>query len=284
MSTGRRVALPTTGSLAVLEAGPRGAPSVVFVHGIAQSKQVFERVLAGPLAARLRLVAFDLRGHGDSDAPAPGETLTRADLAYDLAAVIDGLGLARPTIAAWSFGGVVVGEYLRRFGDAALGGLISLAGSVRTGRDAVPWFGPAMMTHARALLSEDLDVYATAARAFISDATAAPIPPAVLEAAVAEMLRVPARVRRPLLAGGEDYTATLAATRVPIATLHGALDPVVLPAMSDLVATARPDVIAVRLAGVGHLPWIEAPDAFDAALADLAAPRDAPWPVRFEPP
>jgi pimeloyl-ACP methyl ester carboxylesterase len=268
-----RVSLPDGLQLAVIEAGPREAPSLVFVHGIAQSKQAFARVLAGPLARSFRLVAFDLRGHGDSDVPAAADPLGRAQLADDLAAVIGGLGLVRPWVAAWSFGGVVVGEYLRRSGDAALGGVIFLAGAVRSGREAAALFGPGMMNHARALLSEDPAVYAAAARAFLEGATHLPLDPAALEAAVSEMLRVPARVRRALLAGGEDFTPEVAAARVPVATLHGELDQVVLPAMSDLIGTVHPGAAAIRLPGVGHLPWLEAPEAFDAALAGLLPAR-----------
>ncbi|MCW5808262.1 MAG: alpha/beta hydrolase, partial [Deltaproteobacteria bacterium] len=208
--------------LVAIAAGPTGAPAIVFVHGIAQSKRVFERVLAGPLAAHYRLVAFDLRGHGDSELPA--EPLARPQLAGDLARVIAALELERPVIAPWSFGGVVLGEYLRRHGDGALGGIVSLAASVRNGRDAAHLFGGAMMNHARDLLSPDPAVYAAAARAFLAGASAAPLAADVGELLLAEMLRVPAAVRRALLAGGEDYTPELAATRVPIAVIQGELD------------------------------------------------------------
>ena len=254
--------------LAADEAGPLDAPTVVFVHGIAQSKKVFHRVLAGPLANELHMIAFDLRGHGESQTP-DGE-LARSQLADDLAAVI--ADLDHPWIAPWSFGGVVVGEYLRKYGDAALGGLIYLAGAVRTGRDAAVLHGEAMMKHARPLLSEDVAVYATAARAFTTDATATPLPVDVITASVTEMLRVSARVRRPLLAGGEDYSNELAATTIPVASIHGERDTVVLPAMSDLLATLRP-VQAVRIPDVGHLPWLEAPEAFDAALRSIVLAR-----------
>lgn len=253
-------------SLAVHDAGPHDAPACVLVHGMAQSKQVWHRVLAGPLARELRLVALDLRGHGDSDKPERPEAYVRARLAEDLDAVISGLGLVRPTIAAWSFGGVVLGEYLRRHGDGALGGLVYVAGSVRTGRAARELFGPAMMSHASALLSEDPAIYAAGARSFVEACTVAPLAPAALDEAVAEMLRVPPHVRRPLLAGGEDYTAEIARTTVPIATLHGERDAVVGTAMSELIATLRPGVAEIRLPEVGHLPWLEAPAAFDAAL------------------
>lgn len=271
-----RVSLPGGLTLAALDAGPRDAPGVVFVHGIAQSKQSFARVLAGPLARSFRLVALDLRGHGDSGAPADGEPIARAQLADDLAAVIDGLGLVSPWVAAWSFGGVVVGEYLRRFGDAALGGVAFLAGAVRTGREASALFGPGMMSHARSLLSEDAAVYEAGARGFLQGATHAPLAPPALDAGVAEMMRVSARVRRALLAGGEDFSPEVAATRAPVATLHGELDTVVLPAMSDLIASLRPGVTAIRFPAAGHLPWLEAPEQFDAALAGLLAGAGAP--------
>ncbi|HEU4536257.1 MAG TPA: hypothetical protein VFS00_19165, partial [Polyangiaceae bacterium] len=43
------------------DAGPPGAPAVVFVHGIAQGRAAFRGVLEGPLARELRAVAFDVR-------------------------------------------------------------------------------------------------------------------------------------------------------------------------------------------------------------------------------
>jgi non-heme chloroperoxidase len=265
------IPLPGGLRIAAHEAGPRDAPTVLFVHGIAQNKRAFDRVLTGPLARTHRLVALDLRGHGDADTPHAGVAITRASLVEDLRGVIDHLQLVRPWLAGWSFGGSMVGEYLRRHGDGDLGGILMLAGAVRTGRDAVSLFGPGMMTHARALLSEDEATYAAACRGFIADASHAPVAPATMDAMVAEMLRVPAHVRRPLLAGGEDYLPAFAATRVPIATLHGELDTVVLPAMSDLVATARRDVAAIRIPGAGHMPWTETPEAFDSAVGALIA-------------
>ncbi len=256
-------------SLAALDAGPRDAPACVFLHGIAQSKQIWQPLLAGPFAHDHRLVALDLRGHGDSDRDDRPGLYTRPALAADLAAALDGLGLERPTVVAWSFGGVVVGEYLRRHGDAALGGIVFAAASVRTGRPALDLFGPVMLGQSRALLSEDAATYEAGARAFLQGCTAGPLAPDLLEAAVAEMLRVPAYVRRPLLAGGEDYTPEIARTEVPLATLHGDRDAVVLPVMSDLITSLRPGVSDVRLAGVGHVPWLESPASFEHALRSL---------------
>ncbi len=253
-------------SLAVHEAGPREAPALVFVHGIAQSKQSWESLLAGPLARDHRLLAFDLRGHGESDKPTEPGVISRSNTARDLAAILEGFDLHKPTIIAWSFGGVVVGEYLRRHGEAGLGGLVFLAASVRTGRDALPLFGPTMLDHARGLMSEDPAAYEATARAFLEGCTAHAPEATAREAALAAMLQAPAHARRSLLAGGEDYAPEITRTQLPIATLHGELDTVVLPAMSGLIEGLRPGVRSIRLSGAGHLAWQDKPAEFEAAL------------------
>ncbi|MCP3098676.1 alpha/beta hydrolase [Myxococcus sp. K15C18031901] len=258
--------------LAVSESGPAsGAPSVLFVHGFAQSRHSWEPVLTGPLSERHRLVAVDLRGHGDSDKP-EGEApyVDGARFAGDLEAVIQGLGLVRPVVVAWSYGGIVVGDYLRHRGDAALGGLFFVAASLQSGKPARALFGPGMMSNARGLLSEDPETYAATARVFVESCAARPLEPSRVDAAVRAMLRVPLNVRRALLSRAEDYSAELGRCVRPVATLHGELDQVVLPAMSSegVLARARAGQ-GTWLPGVGHLPFVEATARFEAALADF---------------
>ena len=61
-----------------------------------------------------RIVTFDLRGHGLSEKPLGPEHYASGKLwADDLAAVIEQIGLERPTLVAWSYGGYVVADYLR---------------------------------------------------------------------------------------------------------------------------------------------------------------------------
>ena len=263
------VTTPSGVRIAFDEAGPAGAPACVLIHGIAQSRACFRSLLESPLAERHRLVAFDLRGHGDSDTPTHDEELRRPKLAEDLQAVLEQRGLVRPTVVGWSYCGVVVGEYLRRFGERALRAVVLLAASIRTGREAADLFGPVMMENARALISADAETYATGARRFLDGCVSARRPPEQLEAELAQMLHVPAQVRRALLSGGEDYTPELRRLTVPLVTLHGSLDTVVKPAMSELIASLNPRTQQHWLAGVGHAPWLEAPAAFQSALAGL---------------
>lgn len=255
--------------LAVEEAGCRSAPTVVFVHGYAQSRTIWRRALLGPLASRLHLISFDLRGHGDSEAPATNHASTEW-LGVDLEAVIDSLGGPPPIVAPWSYGGVAVGEYLRR-GGRRLSGLFLVAASNAIGRSARPLFGPVMLDHSRALLSADAATYMAGARAFLARCAATPLPSEAADDALAEMLRVSAPVRSALLSRDQDYAQDLAACGLPIATLHGRRDPVVLPAMSERILALVPAARSTWLDDVGHLPWLEAPQAFESELLSFAS-------------
>ncbi len=250
---------------------PKGKP-VVLLHGIAQSRHVWRPLFDGrlPRDGGLRLIAMDMRGHGDSDAPEASEAYGPGRLGEDLTAVLD--GLERPTVVAWSYGGVALGEYLRAEQaerakhESALGGVLLLAAATSVGRTARDRFGAAMMDNARALMSDDSAVYERGARAFLAACPATPVPTAFFEDALAQMLRVPALVRRALLSRTEDFSEEIARSRVPLAIVHGTDDRVVLPSVAREAAKRRPDAQRVEMPGVGHLPWVEAPGAFEESL------------------
>lgn len=74
--------------LAVYVSGPREAPPLVLVHGYPDSAAVWEPVRAR-LDGRYRVIAYDVRGAGASDAPAGRDGYRLERLASDLAAVAD---------------------------------------------------------------------------------------------------------------------------------------------------------------------------------------------------
>src|SRR4029453_581661 len=80
-----------------------GGQAVVLLHGLASNARIWDGVAPRLVGAGLRVVAVDLRGHGDSDQPSDGygfETVGR-----DLEAALAALGLARPVLAGHSWGG-----------------------------------------------------------------------------------------------------------------------------------------------------------------------------------
>src|SRR5919198_1833020 len=92
--------------IAVRAVGDPQEPPIVFVHGWASSSRAWSDQLTDlDLAARHRLIALDLRGHGVSDVPVSGYDRASA-WADDLAAVLAYAG--RPAIlVGWSYGGLV---------------------------------------------------------------------------------------------------------------------------------------------------------------------------------
>jgi pimeloyl-ACP methyl ester carboxylesterase len=75
-----------------------------------------------------------------------------------------------------------------------------------------------------------------------------------------------------------DERANLPRIGVPVLCLAGALDRTAPAAVMERMAAKSPGARYVCLAGVGHLPNLEAPAAFDAAVLDFlraALPRAA---------
>lgn len=91
--------------IAYRASGRAGATPIVFVHGLAASKEAWTGVIER-LPASFRAIAYDLRGHGESE-PAP-DPCTRSDLARELVAVLDAIGARRAVLVGHSAGGVIV--------------------------------------------------------------------------------------------------------------------------------------------------------------------------------
>ena len=97
------------GAIAVRESAGRGPP-MVLIHGNSSSSRAFSRQLEGRLGARLRLVAIDLPGHGESDDARDPSAYSLPGHARAVRAVVEALGLHEARFAGWSLGGHVTLE------------------------------------------------------------------------------------------------------------------------------------------------------------------------------
>lgn len=98
--------------LSYLEAGS-GPRTLVLVHGWSQSAEQF-RFQIEALASDYRVIAFDLRGHGESDKPRHGYRIQR--LARDLHEALAALNLKDATILGHSMGCSVLWCYVDTYG------------------------------------------------------------------------------------------------------------------------------------------------------------------------
>jgi pimeloyl-[acyl-carrier protein] methyl ester esterase len=255
------------GTLHYEDAGS-GAP-VVLVHGWSFGSSVFADEAAA-LAPTRRVVSPDLRGHGRSSAPGP---FGLADLAGDLARLVEHLALERAVIVGWSLGAQVALAALPRV-RRRLAGLVLVSATPRfTAGDGwahgLPAQSVEVLAHRvrrdarRAALRFDEGMLApgeldAAGRARLERARAA-APPPEATAALAGLA----------ILAGEDLRGLLPSVDLPVLVVHGELDPICPAAASRALASSVPGARHVELAGTGHAPFLSAPDRFHAALASF---------------
>jgi 3-oxoadipate enol-lactonase len=126
----RLVELPGRGVARVWEcAGPRGAQTLMLIHGVACTAELNWGKVFTPLACHYRVVAADLRGHGDG-IRANGR-FRLEDCADDIAALATTLGIGTFVAVGYSMGGMVAQLLCRRHPSLPSGlVLCSTAGDV----------------------------------------------------------------------------------------------------------------------------------------------------------
>ncbi|HEU5469793.1 MAG TPA: alpha/beta hydrolase [Actinophytocola sp.] len=256
--------------LAVRVAGDPANPPVVFVHGWARCARDWAAQFADPaLTERFRLLAVDLRGHGESGVSADGYD-DPAVWAADLAAVL-GLAGAPAVLVGSSYGGLVITDYLRVRGPAGVAGLV-LAGAVTEIGAGHPGgaVGPLLAERMRDYLSEDPAVAVPALARLAEGLTAEPAPGPVVQRRLGEFLLVPPRVRRALFRRDLGSAEVLARVPVPTLVVHGTADRVVAPSAAEYAAGKIPGASLRWFQAVGHLPFAERAGEFGQALRELA--------------
>jgi pimeloyl-ACP methyl ester carboxylesterase len=92
------------GDLAVAVSDAGNGPPVVLLHGLGCGRRMwFHQILA--LQDRFRVIAYDQRGHGLTDAPATATEYSAVHLTRDLVGVLDALKIERAAIVGFSLGG-----------------------------------------------------------------------------------------------------------------------------------------------------------------------------------
>lgn len=174
--------------------------------------------------------------------------------------------VGRPAVlVGWSYGGLVVVDYLRVHGTVGVSGLVLVGAITELGRGrAGGRIGAAMREALPAALNDDVALAAFCAR------MAPALPAETVRRLTAAALRVSPRVRAELFAREVDSAAVLAAVDVPTLVLHGVDDEVVAPAAAEHAAATIPGAELILFPDTGHLPFLERPVEFAAALAKVA--------------
>ena len=258
--------------LHVREWGTADGPAILFIHGWSQNHLSWAKQYESTLADEFRLVAYDLRGHGMSEAPLEPEHYTDERLwADDLAAIIDQLGLDRPVLVGWSYGAFIISDYLRAHGQDQIAAINFVGGGSKLGQAVLgTMIGPGFLDHFADATADDLPTNIRAMRSFVRACVVKPVADEDIETAACCAVIVPATIRANLAAREIDGDDVLGALTVPLLVTHGRADTVALPAMADHVLATCPTAEASWYDGVGHVPHLEEPERFNGELAELA--------------
>lgn len=90
-------------------------PAVLLIHGFPLNRQMWQPQLLPLAETGYRVIAPDLRGFGDSEAPDSGYSMD--GFADDIVALLDALKIERAVVGGMSMGGYILMNLLERYPD-----------------------------------------------------------------------------------------------------------------------------------------------------------------------
>ena len=260
------------GNITVQTTGDTG-PTLLFVHGNSASKEVWRKQFDSDLAAKYRLIAMDLPGHGASDdAPEPEASYCMAGYADAAIAVLNGLEIDRAVVVGWSLGGHVAVEMVPH--TSALAGIV-LTGTPPIHRASMDDINAEFHMNETTSLAGLGEWSAEQAGQFSGSALSPDKPAAdwVVNAAMRTDGRARTMMFGAFVAGqGGDQAEILAQTNVPTAVINGADETFI---QNNFVCAAAYGNLwrgkVHLLDGLGHGPFWQAPEAYNALLESFVA-------------
>jgi len=244
-------------------------PVVLFVHGLAYSRRGWGR---GPslLADEFRVVLFDNRGVGDSDAP-PGP-YTVAQMVEDAVAVLDAVGATRAHVVGVSLGGYIAQE-LAVTHPERVEKLVLLSTAVAAGEGAVP------------MPQRGVDGFTRFPQLSRDDGLRLLVENSLGDHAVRERPELVDEVYRyrldhapPLEAWQAQFAAgagflhssrPIEEIRAPTLVLHGGADAIVDARNAELLAQRIPDARLETIPDRGHLAMWQEPEWFSERVREF---------------
>ncbi len=242
--------------------GPRDGPCIVFANSLGTDLRIWDDVV-DQLPEGTRVVRYDMRGHGLSDAPSGAYDM--GDLVADAAALIDHLDLHEVLFVGLSIGGIIA-QGLAAERPEVLRGIVLMDTAAKIGTEAM-WEDRIKAVRAGGI--EALEVSILERWFSKRYRTEEPVKLAVWR----NML-----VRTPVdgYAGCSqaiartDLMESTSRLRLPAIAIGGSEDGSTPPDLVRETAGLIPGCTFHLVRGVGHLPCIEAPDEVAALINGFA--------------
>lgn len=248
-----------------------GTP-IVLIHGYPLNRNIFDPQLEA-LSQQARLITPDLRGHGGSQAIQGPYSMDL--LAQDVVALLDQLQITEPVIlGGLSMGGYISFAFYRLYPERVKGLVLTAtraAADTPAARDARQQ--AAQNAHrqgvaaiAETMLPKLLAPHSLEQRPELVNTVREIMLSTSLEGVLGDLA---AMADRP------DSTPTLPTIQVPALVVHGAQDSLIPVAESQAMQQAIPNAHLEVIEEAGHLPTLEAPQAYNQALSQFLKQFDA---------
>ncbi len=262
-------------SVHLRDSGPRAAPVLIMMHGMGASLHTWEP-WAQALDDQFRVIRFDLPGHGLTP-PDPTGDYSDARSHQLLAAMMDSLGVKRATLIGNSMGGRIAWSFAaarpERVDKLVLispDGFASPGFEYNTPPDVPASLG--LMRHVlpKWLLRMTL-APAYADQSVMTDSLATRYHDLLLAPGARDAMMD--RMQQTVLT---DPVPRLQRVQAPTLLLWGEGDAMIPISNASDYLDAIPDARLVRLPGVGHLPFEEAPSATLQPLREFLIAKSEP--------
>ncbi len=245
--------------------GEKTAPTLVFANSLGTDFRIWDALIDGLAAALdrpLRVICYDKRGHGLSDAPASPYAMS--DHVDDLEALLDHLAVTAAVVVGLSVGGMIAQGLATRRADLVKA-LVLCDTAARIG--------------SLDLWQPRIDAVAAGGIDSISDAILGRwFSQEFRDQRRAELAGYHAMLTRTPLAGylgtchalmTTDYTHSTRALKLPTLCVVGSEDGSTPPELVQATAKLIDGAVFAEIEGVGHLPCVEAPEALLLLLTDF---------------
>lgn len=256
--------------LHLVETGNSKGRPILFIHGFSQCCLAWSRQMSSDLADDHRLVAMDIRGHGLSDKPreAYGDSRLWAD---DVNAAIQTLNLDHPILCGWSYGPLVILDYLRHYGEDSIGGVNFVGGVTKLGSDeAMSVLTPEFLNLVPGFFATDAEESVRSLESLLRMCLAQEPSAEDLYLMLGYCVSVPPYVRQALFSRAFDNDDLLPKIRKPVLVTHGADDAVVKPSAVDQHKAGITHAQIHMMANAGHAPFWDDAATFNQRLRAFA--------------
>jgi len=239
--------------------GDADAPVLVLPCSLGTSRELWD---PAPYTEHFRVLRYEHRGHGESEAPAGPYTME--ELAEDALALLDDLDVERASWIGLSLGGMVA-MWIAAFAPERIGRLVLACTTARV---------PSPRMYAERAVTVREQGTDPVADAVVSRWFTAAAPETLRRRFRAILVATPAEGYAGCCeaVAGWDFRNRLAEVAAPTLVVAGAEDESIPAADTDLLVARIPGARGAVLEGAAHLANLERPEAFaDAALAHLEA-------------